>query len=424
MTPTIRNLIFSLIFAGLLSALYVTEILDFWQYMGFHGSFSLLGLALTLVSTATLAIFTPQTKDVRGIILTSLSYLYFIPSFVYMYFSDSSIVHIGGTLFLIISLYTLSSLNLDVVNFKPISPRNLMILVLGLAVVAIFVQAWFGGLRNFSLDINRVYEFREESSDSMPPIFMYFYSNISTILLPIILVLAINYRSKIIIAAAIACIIVLFGMTHHKSVLFAPFLAAALYAPLHKAKNSSNIGVLFVVVAAACLIEVAYIRFIEEQYFPSYLTAISARRIFFVPPLLDELYIEYFNGHAKYFWSTSRLGSWASTNSYGVSAPVLIGDEFFGGTNTYANSGAIGSGFANAGFYGIMLYSILAGLLLGVLNSYGKRIGHAFVAVASLILFFNIVAAADFTSVLLTHGLLLLLLLLAFFPRRQATGLA
>ncbi len=103
-------------------------------------------------------------------------------------------------------------------------------------------------------------------------------------------------------------------------------------------------------------------------------------------------------------------------NPHGVTAPFLIGEEYFGDTDTSANAGMIGSGYANAGLIGVAVYAALIGLLISVLNAYGRRIGHAFVTAASLSTIFNVVTSTDLVTAILTHGLLLLLLLLALFP--------
>ena len=107
-------------------------------------------------------------------------------------------------------------------------------------------------------------------------------------------------------------------------------------------------------------------------------------------------------------------------NPHGVTAPFLIGEEYFGDTDTSANAGMIGSGYANAGLIGVAVYAALIGLLISVLNAYGRRIGHAFVTAASLSTIFNVVTSTDLVTAILTHGLLLLLLLLALFPPADA----
>ncbi|MDQ7780787.1 MAG: hypothetical protein RDV41_13915, partial [Planctomycetota bacterium] len=149
----------------------------------------------------------------------------------------------------------------------------------------------------------------------------------------------------------------------------------------------------------------------------------------FVPAMLDTLYIDYFSLHEKYYWSSSRLGSWAGENPHGVAAPFLIGSEYFSDNDMSANAGVIGGGYANAGLLGVAIYSIISGLLVAMLNAFGRRAGHALVTAVSLATVFNILTTTDLVTAFLTHGLLLLVLVLALFPdpvgrRPMAAGAA
>jgi hypothetical protein len=135
-----------------------------------------------------------------------------------------------------------------------------------------------------------------------------------------------------------------------------------------------------------------------------------------VPTLLDGLYIDYFGQRTYYYWSWSRIGSLFVSNPYDQAAPFVIGFEYFSDLDMSANAGVIASGYANAGLPGVALYSMLAGLLLALLNAFGRRIGHAFVAAASLMTFHTILTTADLLTAILSHGVLLLLMMLVLFP--------
>ena len=104
-----------------------------------------------------------------------------------------------------------------------------------------------------------------------------------------------------------------------------------------------------------------------------------------------------------------------------MTAPFVIGSEYFSDPEMSANAGAIGSGFANAGLFGVALYSLSIGVLIGVLNVYGKRIGHATVAAVSFVVVFYVVTTTDLVTAFLTHGLLLLLIVLALFSNPMQT---
>lgn len=97
------------------------------------------------------------------------------------------------------------------------------------------------------------------------------------------------------------------------------------------------------------------------------------------------------------------------------------GRRAFADLRMAVNTGAIASGYANAGLFGVALYPVTTGLFIGMLNSYGARISHAAVAAVSFVAVSYVVTTTDLTTALLTHGLLLLLLILALFPGTAET---
>ena len=159
-----------------------------------------------------------------------------------------------------------------------------------------------------------------------------------------------------------------------------------------------------------------YIRqYRELSEFASYFV----RRTLLVPPMLDSAHVEFFSVFEKFYWSTSRFGLGLVKPPYDVPAPFVIGREFFNDPTMAANTGIIGSGYANGGAIGVLLYSIVTAAIIGFLNSLGRRLGHPFVAAASFPTILIIVTTADLTTVILTHGLLLLLVFLSLLPAKK-----
>ena len=60
----------------------------------------------------------------------------------------------------------------------------------------------------------------------------------------------------------------------------------------------------------------------------------------------------------------------------------------------------------------MIIYSFLIGALMGVLNSYSKKIDSSMVVSFFSVIFLTIVMSADFITSLLTHGLIFAILLL------------
>jgi hypothetical protein len=417
MSLAIRPIVVAVLYTALLSWIHLNEIVVFWSYMGFYGEFTPTRFVAVLVAAAVLAVITPQPKDTRGYILVTMQFLFFIPSIVYIGFSEINWDHVVSFFILIAFVYSFSALRIGVPDIGAVSPKLILSFVFGAILFALLIQATFGGLEYFNLDIERVYEFRRVAAAELPPIFGYVYSNVSSALVPLSLLLSMKYRSRALIVLTLVSAVLLFGMTHHKTVLFGPFILLVLYKLFERQYSSKNImNLVFLAIPIIGLMEIYFTRSILGQFSPGYLNSLIIRRVLMVPTMLDSLYIDYFGQRSFYYWSWSRIGGLFVSNPYDQAAPFVIGFEYFSDLDMSANAGVIASGYANAGLVGVALYSMLAGLLLALLNAYGRRIGHAFVAAASLMTFHTILTTADLLTAILSHGVLLLLMVLTLFP--------
>ena len=410
-----RSLAAALAYALLLTWIFIVDITVHWAYMGFVGFFSWGGLVMVLVGTIVLALIT-RGEDTRGYILLSLMYILFIPSLIFIAFGLNTTTHFVAFWLMIAIVYAASAVRLPPLDIANAAPRTLLYTVVFLIVAGVAIQAWYGGLRYFNLDLDRVYEFREAAASELPPLFGYLYSNISSVLVPVALLFAVRFRSLGVAVIVLISAIILFGMTQHKIVLFGPFAILFLYYFYRKKPREWVIGLALFTLPLLSAVEILIDRFIYGSNSFAYYTALFVRRLLFFPPVLDGTYIQYFEVNAKYFWSASQIGALFSSNRYGVTPPYLIGYEYFADADTSANTGVIGSGYANAGLFGVALYSVITGLMIAYLNAYGRRIDHGLVTAVSLLTIFNIFTSTDLLTAFLTHGALLLLVVLAFFP--------
>jgi hypothetical protein len=126
---------------------------------------------------------------------------------------------------------------------------------------------------------------------------------------------------------------------------------------------------------------------------------------------LNWAYYDFFSVHPYTYWAESKFTLGLVASPYDLNIPYLIGREFFGDAEAHANTGWIGSGMANAGYFGIAFYSVLIGLLLSMLDAYAKKLGYSLLLAVFLISVMTATTSADLTTMLLTHGFLMLLLI-------------
>jgi len=411
----LRHMLLSVLYAAALSWLLLYEIVPQWSYMNYVGEYTLQGFLAALGASAVLGMSVPLNYDGRTMLIGSLNYLYFVPSAVYIYLSYSNKYHLYSFIILSIGVYYISRINVYRINFAEIRQNTALTGIAMLIILAVVAQIAFGGLRYFSLDIGSVYEFRDLAAREIPSLFGYIFSNVASVLVPVGLILSVRLRRFILAGLMMASAVVLFGMTQHKSVLFTPFVVVILYFCFIKGRSPYLVGGAFLIIPLLAIAEVFYVREVIQSADVPYFNSIVVRRLLFTPVMLDSLYTDFFSHNPKLYWSTSKFGSWAVENIYNNTAPYIIGIEYFSSDEMAANSGAIGSGFSHFGLFGVIIYSVAIGFTISILNSYGNIIGHAFVAAVSLKVIFGVVTTTDFTTGLLSHGLILLLVVLGLF---------
>ncbi|WP_340246812.1 hypothetical protein [Sulfitobacter pontiacus] len=394
---------------------YQLEISTRWAYYGFRSIETTGEIALAIILSTLLATLIPHRNDTRCVLLTFIHYLFFIPSIItaISWWNYTYILSIALSISLIFIFSTLELRRLKFMRFTKTQAMRHSLLACTLVVLAL---AATGGTRNFNLNILSVYDFRAESNASMPTLISYLFSGISKLVIPILLIFAIQLRQVMVAIFTLILVVLMFGMTHHKSVLFLPCVVGVLFMILSRSRNILYLPALFTLVVFVSLAEVLYA---QQNQQIAFFTSFVTRRVFFLPPLLDTFYIDFFDQQKLLFWSTSRFGFGFMDNPYFTTAPHLIGDARFGSETTGANSGAVGSGFAHAGLLGVAVYSAIIGLLVAYLNANGKVIGHPLAASASLSIVMTIVNTSDLSTAVLTHGLLILLVIIVIMPRHS-----
>ena len=89
---------------------------------------------------------------------------------------------------------------------------------------------------------------------------------------------------------------------------------------------------------------------------------------------------------------------------YAMSPALLIGDYL--GARSYAINSFLPTGFMRAGFFGMILYAFLFGLLLRLIESVARYGVPVWMAVATMIIPSHaLLTSADLPTALLTHGI-------------------
>lgn len=405
----------TILYATLIALVYGTEISTKWGYQNFPPAEDLFYTAVAIFLTAILSLTLPAKNDSRGAIILIAHYTYFVPSIIFSAATGFSGPHLLLVLMAYVLILCLSGIVVPPIKIMRLPKYTFLLVLILLLSATVFLVVLFGGLSRFNLDFSSVYEFRRESAESLPGFFAYFVFGAAKVVAPMVILLSIHLKNRLFFLLSTLLLILLFSVTHHKSIIILPMLSLIFYWFMKTINNIKIVSFLFLGAAFLAAGEIALLA-LSDNSSPGIFNSYLLRRGLFLPVLLDHLYLDFFLDQSKYYWSTSRFNFGISENPYGVTAPFLIGGQYFGNAETSANSGVIGGGFSQAGFLGVALYAALSGFLLALLQAYGRSVGHAFVFAASLPVFISILTSTDFATALFTHGLVLLIFLLALSP--------
>jgi oligosaccharide repeat unit polymerase len=270
-----------------------------------------------------------------------------------------------------------------------------------------------GGLERLNFNIMDVYTTRADYVAHKNTLMGYFVTWQAYVINPLVLAYSLYKRKKVIAFVVCVAQVILFGMTGFKSFLFAPL---AIIAVSYFLRNYGTKRLLFWVLLGSLIIVIVSMgiyKLFDYLIFPS----IFIRRLFFIPAQLHFQYYDFFSSHPKLMMSHSILAPFIEY-PYTLSPPQLIAYNYYG-TIISANTGYLGDAYANFGVMGIIIFSIILGMVLAVFDRVSVVLPIELSTSIALIPFMSLINSALFTS-FVTHGILFLIVILYLLSSYQA----
>jgi len=203
----------------------------------------------------------------------------------------------------------------------------------------------------------------------------------------------------------------IFSLDGTKTALFIPAFLFFVSYMLVQGRSFSLIYLSLGILVLAAIIEVTL-------FHSGILSEILVRRIIAIPGFLNSVYWDFFSRNAKVLL-TDSIGRIFIAPIYPTTAPFLIGATYFGRTTMNANTGIWMGGYAHFGVIGVFLMSVLAGLLLRVVDRYAR--GEQFLLLGSLTsAYFGIIWSEQMLHTsFLSGGVFYLLIILIIVTRHK-----
>lgn len=268
------------------------------------------------------------------------------------------------------------------------------------------------GVPNTLPTFGEVYDVRYDfiaRVEGMPRQVSYLWAWQGQVLNPFLIAWGIARRSWLAVAIGMLGQVMLYGSSGEKSQLFTIALIVGVYLLAVAARP-----VFGVLVAAGAVLLMCASIILDAIFSTMWFMGLFIQRLTVTPGLLTGAYYEYFSDHPKALLGYSVLGPFFDY-PYDTTIPYVMGREFFDSPRTVANANIWADGFANFGFGGILLVSLIAGGIIWGFNSVGR--GPRFLlgvmlAAAAAMVWTNI---SVFTS-MITHGIPITLALLWLAP--------
>jgi hypothetical protein len=143
-------------------------------------------------------------------------------------------------------------------------------------------------------------------------------------------------------------------------------------------------------------------------------TELFIDRLLLVPGTLTAAHVLVFDGAPKLQWSYSFMSPFLN-NPYGTTPAFLVGAQFSGDAQVTANANFFADGFANLGWAGMTIESLVLVLLLWIADGASRHLPLKVTAPLLLVPTIALVNGSVFTSIL-TGGLGLVMALCAAMP--------
>lgn len=399
--------LFNLMVKALLDAGYILFVYNVYGYAGYSLNISVYKYGFSWFLTLLVLIFIPSKFNRSSDVVLLLAGTSIIFPLISMYgLSGNSFSAVFASILSYILIWW-------VVNSKPIVSVKLPLVRNGdkVAVYSSFVFVAFVCVHyaasgvSLNLNLLDVYDYRSFNAEMAGGgIFRYLnpwaYQVVNLFLLAFFLMKK-NYRLTY---AFFFIQIFLFAASQHKSVLFSAFVVVGIWWLFRKKRS---LYIVPVIISSILGLSLILWFFSGDDILPS----LFLRRVFFVPAKLCFEYFNFFSDHPKVFWGDT---SWMPfvQSPYSVTIPFVIGADL-GYPEMSANNGFVSSGFAQAGYFGVLFYSFIVGVVLRFVDRESKKLGASWLGAGLFLLpLLGTWRSSDLSTSMMTHGILLMIILL------------
>lgn len=412
---------FMFAYATLVSVLFLKWVVPVYGYTGFSINIDYLNLLLSVLYLLIITMLINLNKDKIKVLIQNLLIMQSIIPMLCLYSFTSEFSKLDHFVLMficstvIISIVLLVKIKSKNVHIKSKTKTKLNAILLFIILITLARYIINNGFKIFNLSFARVYDYRLTLRETMSGYMSYVDGWVFKIFNPTCIALALHYKQKILFVFFIVMQIFLYGFSSHKSVLFVGFIVVSVYyLTPYILKNKYN---LLKMAIFANLIATVLWKINVTGYFCA-----IYNRLLFTPARINYYYYEYFSKNGFDWFRHSFLRKFAQSK-YELLLPRLIGLEYYGNAQTNANTGFLGFGYAQGGFFVVIIYSLLVAILITLISSVAKKIPPRLVLSISIFPILSLFISGDLPTSLLTGGIIIMIIILYLLSFERAINL-
>ncbi len=335
-----------------------------------------------------------------------------VPSFRGFDINGNYVVYIHVLLSCFLGIYLLYKTLVINIGFVSLRKSHFLFVVTTLYLVLNVVL-----IRKFGITLEmpnyfELYFVRDEFAATSNQFMKYAIAWLMVLINPILLIWGLKDRKIYAIIASVIGQFYVFSLTAHKTAVGSILLILVGYIFLKKYREDfvHRIGYLLVLWLAIVLIVSA----VANTYI---VWSLAFRRLLMTQGLNSFYYFDYFTNNEFLYLKQSIL-SFLSDVDIIHPAKVIAGKYFDNPDFGHANVNFFAEAFANFGYIGMYIYSIILGVIMIAIKSISMRKNKFICTIAFLIVGYKVCQTSLLTTIS-THGLGLILLVSVFFPQND-----
>ncbi len=387
---------------------YTSFVHPVFEYSGFkytENTYKIIESSILFVITLGLINYRKISKFIYAVNMIIFLFMT-IPNYILYMFMDTPkvIIYSYFLLHFLIIMISMLKLNFKSYSIKSTQENKILLILSFLLLLPFFIK--YGFNLNFNvLLLQDIYEVRATSIEGNNIFTNYFYSWLSRVVLPFLIVYGVIKKKKTFLIIGSFATLYLFLIAAHKSVFFG--LLMLLYLNLFQGYYKKIFALFITVMIAFIVGMLVYV--LNDNVVVS---SMFLRRVFFLPTLLNHYYFDFFADN--YLYLSHSIFKSIVHYPYNDVPSHVIGLEYFHTAKMGANNGIISDGFMNFGYIGIVINILIVSLIIKFFQAIKL---NEFLFPIVFLFIFSLNSSALLT-VLLTHGLFLFLLMSLFFNKK------